>query len=62
MEGFWVSAIDPALLFLGIYLAKLPFLRVNKIEPSNAILLGTYDTLWSDLGLSLTRVESVQKL
>ena len=49
-----LGAIDPAPLFLGFYLAKLPFLRVNEIEPSNAFLLRTYNSLWSDLGLSLT--------
>ena len=47
---------------LSSYIAKLPFLRVNEVEPSNAFLLRTYKSLLSDLGLFLTRVESVQEL
>ena len=60
LEPIWellsLGAIDSAPLFLGLYLAKLPFSRVNKIETSIAFLLGTYNSFGSDLGLSLTRV------
>ena len=34
-----MGALDPAPLFLVFYLAKLPFLRFNQIEPSNAFSL-----------------------
>ena len=47
-----MKAINPAPLLLGVYLAELPLLRVNQIEPSHAFSL---KDMQLPLGLSYSR-------